>query len=50
MFGTRRRTGVIVEDRGPLAGGGRHIYAVRARLDLYYVAVLELPVDDLRAA
>jgi hypothetical protein len=32
-FGGRRILGIIVEDRGSLAGGGRRLYAVRARLD-----------------
>ena len=49
-FGGRRVLGTIVEDRGPLAAGGRQIFAVRAKLDLAEESVFELPADELQAA
>jgi hypothetical protein len=49
-FGGRRVLGTIVEDRGPLAAGGRRLFAVRAKLDLAEESVFELPADELQAA
>jgi hypothetical protein len=43
-------TGVITEDRGPLAGQGRHIYRVLATIDPDESMDLELIEDDLEPA
>jgi hypothetical protein len=50
MFGIRRVYGVVVEDRGPLGGHGRRLLAVRSKLGGSEPTVIELPVDELRAA
>jgi hypothetical protein len=49
-LGGRRFAGVIVEDRGPIAAGGRRLYVVRARIDPTSESVFELPADELHAA
>jgi len=49
-LGGRRFLGLIIEDRGPIAAGGRRLYVVRAQLDPVSESVLELPADELRAA
>jgi hypothetical protein len=40
--------GVVVEDRGPLAAGGRRLYRVDVRFDPDNVMSFEIPVDQLR--
>jgi hypothetical protein len=49
-LGGRRILGIIVEDRGPIAAGGRRLYVVRAQIDPASESVLELPADELHAA
>jgi hypothetical protein len=47
--GTRRVSGVIIEDRGLLAAGPQPLYAVRTRLDEYNESIFEMPADELSA-
>jgi len=49
-LGGRRFLGTIIEDRGPIAAGGRRLFVVRAQLDPASESVLELPADELHAA
>ena len=46
-FGTLPVTGEVVEDRGPLGGGGRQIVRVRLDMDPYDPLFFELPADEL---
>jgi hypothetical protein len=47
-FGASTLTGVIVEDRGPLAAGGQRLYSIRAMIN-YTESVFELSADKLMA-
>ena len=49
-LGGQRIAGIIIEDRGPLAAGGRRLYVVRARIDPESDSVFELPADEVHAA
>jgi hypothetical protein len=40
--------GTIVEDRGPLAGQGRHLYRIAFRFDEDYDRFIELPKSDFQ--
>lgn len=50
QFGDRRVFGVVVEDRGPLGAHGTRLLAVRSKLGGLEASIIELPVDELRAA
>ena len=49
-LGGRGFLGTIIEDRGPIAAGGRRLFVVRAQLDPTSESVFELPADELQAA
>jgi hypothetical protein len=46
-LGGRRVEGLVVEDRGPLAGGGRHLYRVLVSFPPEDPASFEMPEDEL---
>ena len=46
-MGQRRLVGHIVEDRGGIATGGRHLFRVEVPLDFEPALVIELPADEL---
>jgi hypothetical protein len=48
-FGLQTSLGTIVEDRGFLASGGRHLFRVRLEFDPPHVTFVELPEDELTA-
>ena len=50
QLGGRRLSGIIVEDRGPIAAGRKRLFVVRAHLDKVTESVFELPSDELSAA
>jgi hypothetical protein len=49
-LGGRSFAGVIIEDRGAIAAGGRRLFVVRAQIDPLDESVFELPADELHAA
>jgi hypothetical protein len=50
QFGGQDCEATVVEDRGDIGIGGRRLYRVEVPMDEWYTAVLELPLDELRAA
>ena len=50
QFVYNRLTGVVVEDRGTIGAGGRHLYRVEAPFDGGNPLVTELPADELQPA
>jgi primosomal protein N' len=49
-FGPQDMEATVVEDRGNLGVGGRQLIRVEVPVDDWYTAVLELPLDEIRAA
>jgi hypothetical protein len=49
-FGRRKLTGEIVEDRGPIGVGGRHLFGVNIFMDPFDPMSVELPEDEMEAA
>jgi hypothetical protein len=47
LLGGRRVEGLIVEDRGPLAGGGKHLYRVLVSFPFEEPASFEMPEDEI---
>ena len=43
-------TGVIVEDRGAIGVGGRHLFVVKVQIDPVNVMVYELPAVKIEKA
>jgi hypothetical protein len=50
QLGPRDLIGVIVEDRGFLGSGGRHLFRVKVDFDPPNVSFIELPEEELSAA
>jgi primosomal protein N' len=50
LFGQDRVTGLVVEDRGAIGVGGRHLFRIEAPLDSEPPLVLELPAEQLQPA
>ena len=50
LAGGRRKQGTIIEDRGPLGGGGRRIYRLSVTWDLDDTVEFELSEDFLSPA
>jgi hypothetical protein len=48
-FGPRKLTGVIVEDRGPIGVGGRHLFRVDVPMDPFDPMTVEVPEDEIEA-
>ena len=50
MGRTQRIRGVVVEDRGPIGGGGRRLYDIRFKMSDEYSKpqYIELPAADLQ--
>lgn len=49
-FGGRQVQGEIIEDRGPLAAGGRRLYRVRVMILPDESLAFELPEDEIIAS
>jgi hypothetical protein len=49
-FGDRRVIGTVIEDRGAIGAHGVQLLAVQAPLYGSEPSIIELPVDELRAA
>ena len=47
MFGVRRVTGTIVEDRGNIGVGGRQLVGIRMRVGLDEERVIEMPAEEV---
>lgn len=45
-IGLVNATGTVVEDRGPLAGNGKHLYRISFRFDEDYDRFIELSEDQ----
>jgi hypothetical protein len=50
VLGSRRVEGVIVEERGPLAAGGRFLYRVEVAVTPEERVAFEMPEDELEVA
>lgn len=48
-FGRRKLAGFIVEDRGPLADRGQHLFSVEIPMDPFEPIVVELPEDEIES-
>lgn len=48
-FGRRKLTGTIVEDRGAIGAGGRHLYRVDVPMEPLDPMTVEVPEDDIEA-
>jgi hypothetical protein len=49
-FGPQSPVGTIVEDRGFLGSGGRHLFGVKVEFDRTNTIYMEVPEDELTAA
>lgn len=49
-MGRNRLVGHIVEDRGGIATGGRHLFRIEVPLEFEPALVIELPADELQEA
>src|SRR5579862_5510375 len=49
-FGSQKVAGVVVEDRGGIGVGGRHLFAVNIFMDPSEPTLVELPGEELERA
>lgn len=48
-LGNRKVRGIIVEDRGAIAAGGRRLFQVKVPLDPGEPTLFEMPLDEIEA-
>ena len=50
LFGRDRLTGFVVEDRGAIGRGGRHLFRIEVPFEGESPLVTEMPADQLQPA